>query len=198
MWQETLDFAKEHPELLFGAVGLWITITQYRKTQRWKSGEFVIAKFEAIQQNQYTGIIHEMLDWNESTLIIPYKGEDIPVHFTDEKLIWMLRPHKIDGTFSEDEIALRYAFDQYISELEQISYINQIGLLQMRDIKPHFGYWLDIMGRKKNGRKNERTIQAIHNYLFHYRQEGTLRLLRGAGFYGIRYNEAAAGYQKPG
>lgn len=197
MWHDCIELLKTHYKLVFAALALWIVIVQFRKTQRWRSGQFITARFEAIRNNPYTTIVQEMLDWNESTLLIPYKGEDVPVHFTDEKLIWMLRPHKLDAALTDEEAALRFAFDQYINDLGQLNYLQQTGLLKIRDIKPFYGYWFEIIGRKKNGRKSERTIQAIHNYLVHYRHDGALRLIRNCGFYNLRYDEAAAGYQKP-
>lgn len=199
MFQEIVDFAVKYQVPLYvggGVLAFSYGVKQYVSTRRWKSAEFVMKELSEFSDKPYTQIVFEALDSKEKAIEINYKGEDYVVEVNDERLKWLLRPRKIDGSITAEEEAFRYAFDRFLLDLEKFNYLITIGLIDKEVLQPYLGYWLEIMGKRRNGHKPEATVQAIHNYLIYYRQRGTIRLLSRFGYL-CRYNEAAAGYAAP-
>lgn len=192
------QFISDHKELI-AAAGAIITfvwgVFQYRSTQRWKSAEFALSELHKFNEHPNTKLTQKLLDFSAIRLTLSTEEKTFSTVITDERLIWHLRPHTVNGVLSQTDIAVRQAFDTYFLELEKFEYLIRIGLMDKDATHPYLAYWLDILGRKKKGRKQEQTIKAIHNYIHFYGLKGVARLMRRFGYFSIY--DPSVKYEKP-
>lgn len=158
-------------------------IVQYLKAQRWKSAEFSLQKLNAFNEAPNTKLVQQMLDYNTCKITIETREGEKEILFNDERLMWMMRPHGVNGRLSQADMAVRGAFDKFFLDMEEINYLVRIGMLDKKAIQPYLGYWIEILGKKKGGRKPTDTIQALHNYIHYYKMPGVVSLLIRFGYF---------------
>lgn len=160
-------------------------VMQYVRAQRWQSAEFALRELSQFSETQHAQIVFKLLDFNRSTLEFEYEGENYELRMDDQRLMWMLRPHTIDGNLTAEEAALRAVFDRFFLDLEKFEYLVSIKLIRREALRPYLFYWLDLLGNKKSQRKSPELVQAFYNYLHFYKTTGVIRMLRRFGFWGF-------------
>ncbi len=162
-------------------ISLIVGVIEYRKAQRWRRTEFVIAQMKEFEQRRDVQLAMAMLDWNDRSYKL--EGESEPeVKVTDDTLLGALVPHpsKPDGRFSSTEARIRDIFDAYFSGVDYFAAMVEVGVITVEDLKPYgIKYYLDIIGRP--GRKQRAVVEEMWKYLECYEFTGVQRLLRTYG-----------------
>jgi hypothetical protein len=193
-----IEFLKEYKEVLTltGAVIAFVWgVFQYRGTQRWKSAEFALNELHKFNESPNTKLVQKLLDFSAIRLTLHTEDESFEATITDKRLTWHLRPHTVESYLSPTDVAVRAAFDTYFLELEKFEYLIRIGLMDKDATHPYLAYWLDILGRKRKGRKSEETVKAMHNYIHFYGLKGVARLMRRYGYFSLY--DPSVKYVKP-
>jgi hypothetical protein len=193
-----IEFLKEYKEVitLTGAVIAFVWgVFQYRSTQRWKSAEFALSELQKFNESANTKLVQKLLDFSAIRLTLAIEDESFEATITEKRLIWHLRPHTVEGNLSPTDLAVRTAFDTWFLELEKFEYLIRIGLMDKDATHPYLAYWLDLLGRKRKGRKDEETVKAMHNYIHFYGLKGVARLMRRYGYFSLY--DPSVKYVKP-
>ncbi|MCA6363870.1 MAG: hypothetical protein IM638_12595 [Bacteroidetes bacterium] len=193
-----IEFLKEYKEVitLAGAVIAFVWgVFQYRSTQRWKSAEFALSELHKFNESANTKLVQKLLDFSAIRLTLATEADSIEATITEKRLIWNLRPHTVEGNLSPTDLAVRNAFDTWFLELEKFEYLIRIGLIDKDVTYPYLAYWLDLLGRKRKGRKDEETVKAMHNYIHFYGIKGVARLMRRYGY--ISLYDPSVNYVEP-
>ncbi|MCU0432862.1 MAG: hypothetical protein MUC87_05360 [Bacteroidia bacterium] len=183
-----IEFLKEYKEVitLAGAIIAFVWgVFQYRSTQRWKSAEFALGQLQKFNESPNTKLVQKLLDFSAIRLTLATETETFDATITDKRLTWHLRPHTVHPSLSPTDLAVRNAFDTWFLELEKFEYLIRIGLMDKDATHPYLAYWLDLLGRKRKGRKSEETVKAMHNYIHFYGLKGVARLMRRYGYFSI-------------
>lgn len=160
---------------LFGAaVAFVVGLLQYRKSQRWKRSEWVAQEMDGFFKDPVVRSALCMIDWGARRLEL-YPNREKPeerfVVVTDDRMARALEFHenRPEG-FTEDEAAIRDAFDHLLDRLERIHSFVEAGLVTVADVSPYLRYWAEhILAARTDDPKVQRLVQLrrfIDRYSF--------------------------------
>jgi hypothetical protein len=135
---------------LTGAVIAYVVgLMQYRTAQQWKRKELAASEFEKFASRPQVQLVLTVLDWKDREVELFPKAEEHQQRFrvvSDNDLAGALRPHQLDsGRFDYIEVAIRDAFDGFLTDIERFDAFLEAGLLHPEDLQPYFHYWVDQM-----------------------------------------------------
>ena len=162
-----------------------ISLTQYRKAQRWKRAEFVaneVKEFNALPEVRNAKL---MLDYTARYVdLYPEreKSEDRRVRVTDEVLIAALAPHSRVKKFTQDEARIRDTFDEFLGRLERFENFIAADLISKEECAPYLEYWLDIIGMREEDAPRHALARSLQTYIKEYEYDGVERLLSRFGY----------------
>jgi len=157
-------------------VGLW----QYRRSQQWKRAEWVAQEMKELLGDPVVQAALQMIDWgSRRVLLFPHREcfEDRFVEVTDDAVQRALIHHEVHGPFTDQEIAIRDAFDRLLDGFERLESYAATGLVSDSDIYPYLSYWAVEITRAKSGDPNADRVVQLRQYMRDYGFLGADRLL---------------------
>jgi len=156
--------------------GLFTTIKwvwEYSQTRKFEKNKFLLERIEKFNKHSSTLKVQKLLDWNKTKIEI--NGEVIVVD--DGFLVEGLKTHNQKMNFTQQEAYIREIFDDYFSGLTELIILSQTGLVDGKNLKRFFKYWVEILnGKKKN--KPEVFSETIKSYLEFYGYSDVLNFLK--------------------
>jgi hypothetical protein len=164
-----------------GAAAFLIGLLQYRKSQHWKRAEWVAHEMKAFLAAPLVQAALQMIDYpDRQVLLFPEreKIEDRHRAVTDQVVREALRPHDETRRFTDDEIAIRDAFDGLLDGLERWDSYVRTGLIADGDVRPYLDYWAKrILSPDPADGAMERLV-ALRSYMHLYRFDNATQLLQ--------------------
>ena len=157
------------------AIGLW----QYSQSQKWKRAEFLLSEIRKFEPNANVSNVRAMLDYEEINLFLfGKKAKSVKV---DKRLLAsaLSNPNSREDA---NEMAIRRAFDNYLSYLDHFNNMIEAGLVKKQEMKLYLGYWLDIMGNTNNAKLTPEIRQSLWTYMQHNGFDGAVALLKKYGY----------------
>lgn len=178
-----------------GGVGfaLWQLRENYLQRERegqWKRAEFVAAEIKEFFGQRAVQTAQWLLDYSRIALLPDgtRPGHDATGTawiIDDATILSALRNHQTfdDETeaFSPQEMLCREAFDAWLTGLETLDHHVETGLIQVRDLKPYLGYWIERMADPATRWKDAGFYLNLAAFIDGYQYRGVQRLCARLG-----------------
>jgi len=138
-------------------------VWEYSQTRKFEKNKFLLERIEKFNNSPSTLKVHKLLDWNKTKIEI----NDEIVVVDDAILVEGLKTHNQKMNFTQQEAYIREIFDDYFTGLTELIILSQTGLVDKKNLKRFFKYWIEILnGKKKN--KPQVFSETIKCYLEFY------------------------------
>jgi hypothetical protein len=167
--------------LLGAGVAFLLGLLQYRRAQQWKRAEWVAQEMKGLFADPMVRGALFMIDWGSRRVeLYPAReGEaDRFVRTTDDMIARALMWHEMRPQgFTDEEAAIRNAFDSFLDGLERFNAYETSGLVSLSDIQPYLQYWADKICREPKQDGTEDRLIQLREYIPRYGFDGARRLL---------------------
>lgn len=116
----------------------------------WKQKEFVAARFDRLQASPNCKIAMRLLDYNATRVTLPGSTTELPLN--DLTVMSALAPRNQRGIYSDEQVHIRDAFDEFFDELDRLGMMARSGLIREADLGPYIGYWLKLFDHRQRER----------------------------------------------
>jgi hypothetical protein len=164
--------------IVVGAAAFLSGRRQYVMAQKWKRAEHVAAETKAFFDHVDVVNTFYMLDWNSRQFTLP---DGSVTQIDDDIITRALRYHTVDGSFTPTEEFIRLTFDSFLGALERFECFIEVGLISSHDVRPYLKYWINVIGNKRSGRKDEAFYDAFWGYIDAYGYTGAQSFLKRFG-----------------
>jgi hypothetical protein len=183
-----LDLAQWKPDDLLKAIALLgaglaflVGLSQYRRAQQWKRAEWVAQEMKGLFVDPMARAALFMIDWGSRRVELYPSRENESERFvltTDDLVARALMWHgdRPQG-FSDEEAAIRNAFDTFLDGIERFNAYEVSGLVTLTDVRPYLAYWADKICREPKQDGTEDRLIRLRAYLERYGFDGARRLL---------------------
>ena len=169
--------------IIFG-VGLW----QYGQSQKWKRAEFLLSEVRLFEPRQNIANVRRILD-NEKADVYLYgekNAEDKPESpvSVDRSMLdcALTEASALQRDYNSDELAIRTAFNSYLSHLDHFNNVIDSGLVRTRELKLYLEHYLDILGNQRNTKLSPQLRRKLWVYMSANGYRGALNLLQKFGY----------------
>jgi hypothetical protein len=175
--------------ILGAMIAFFVALHQYRKAQKWKRKEFMLAYYDKIFNNFNVKRGMVMLDWNRTE--IPLQEKEIAnknsFWFDDELFRSALRVHfemSAEEGFSDQESIIRLVIDEFLEKVGSYYPLIKANLIKKEDIVGinDIMYWIDIIGNKNNLSKDSETRKQLWKYIVSYKFHNIINLCNEFGY----------------
>jgi hypothetical protein len=144
----------------FIAFGKWIY--EIVQNYKWERNKFLLEKLEDFRDKSVTKVMHQILDWNHSTV----KINDSEFKVDDSLIISSLDLHSDRSVFKKEELLLRNTFDTYFDDLTNMVFMVRVGLIDEKHFRNFMDYWFRIL----KGEKSKPSVfkNKIKKYMDYY------------------------------
>lgn len=156
---------------IIGILSFVKAIIEWRRSQIWKESEFLSKEMKEFFSDEKIKTVLLLLDWNSRKINIGGKS----VFINDDILIEALKTHSEKGQYTTEESYLREIFDNFFDRLSHLKIYSKNGLVSEDKIFNYLDYYFRIL--IYSGRKSDKFISAINNYLNYYQFNNTIELL---------------------
>jgi hypothetical protein len=109
--------------------------------------------------------------------------EEAPVTVDRELLSRALSTSaELGKDYTDDERAIRSAFNTYLSYLDHFNNILESGLVRKKELTLYLEYWIDILGNPKNEKLTPSVRKKLWNYMSEHGFTGAISLLKRFGY----------------
>ncbi|GAB2175602.1 hypothetical protein [Dongia sp. agr-C8] len=136
-----------------GAItAFWIGFSRYRKDQAWKRKEYVAGAWEKIKASPLSMNAMVMLDYSLRWIHLNANKPNATPEYARISVGWCaaaLIPHNVKGRPQYGRVGayVRDAFDDFLSNLDEINSMIDANLLKKKDVRFYLGYWASKLGR---------------------------------------------------
>jgi hypothetical protein len=174
-----------------------MAVSKYWKAQKWKRAEFLAKEMKEFFDTPRVKTALLLIDWGSRRL---HLDDDEVFVLVDRQMQTMaLRPHvlldktgsdaevfSVDGGsgldgFTGPETAIRDCYDAFLDGLERFSSYVTTGLIDVSDLRPYLGYWIDDISSLTENPEDAGWCAALLTYITFYRFDGVLSLFDAFG-----------------
>ncbi len=160
--------------LVLAVFGCGFGLYQFFISRRWKRIEYLESQVKRLREDKILVAACLLLDWEERKIVVGERTID----FKMEMLKGALRDHRdfrASDDFTEDEAAMRDAFDAFFDYLGGMQYAVELGMLELADIRSSpVAYFI-----RKIIAKDKALDNAFAKYLSAYEFQRVKMLLQG-------------------
>lgn len=169
--------------LLLGLIGVIKALIEYRKAQSWKKAEFLAKEMKEFFADKNVQRALLILDWNviDITLFEHEADNKTKFRFIDSMLERSLKHHE-EAIFSEEEAIIRQIMDNFLFKLGMFQNYIDSKLISKKDIEPYLQYWIELIGKSKDGKKDEHIINQLWVFINYYGYNSVIKLVENFGY----------------
>ena len=172
-----------------GAIVAWRT---FIRSERWKEAEFLAREMKDFFGDPRVQTALVMVDWGLRRIKLLEDSAENSGHVIVDRAIQVqaLRPHVLlirgsdevgKGRFTRVEAAIRDHYDALLDGLERFGNYVSTNLVQVENIRPYIGYWLDDIHSDAENAADAAWTAALLTYVDFYRFRGVQRLFKAVG-----------------
>ncbi|MCG8328454.1 MAG: hypothetical protein MI974_12245 [Chitinophagales bacterium] len=157
---------------IIGAVlslcGLFWGIYEFRVSQQWQKGKLLLELIDSFEKNPQIDLVKEIVDYDERKIEL----SDTVILFQNEDLLQILKYYPIDDleNFTNEEMEIRDAFDNFFDFFGKLSSFEKAGVLKFDDLI-YFHYWFDVLTNFNKYKSNVTSgdlQQILDDYIHKY------------------------------
>lgn len=168
---------------MLAAVGAVIAWRTFLRSEKWKQAEFLAREMKDFFGTEKVQTALLMVDWGLRRIKLLENSANDGGHVkVDRRLqVLALRPHTLlaqgsdeegKGRFTREQAAIRDCYDALLDGLERFGNYLKTKLVQVDDLKPYIGYWIDDIEGPAENLPDAAWSAALLTYIEFYRFGG--------------------------
>ncbi len=153
-------------------IGLYKSFIEYRNAQRWKRAEFVSKEVKEFFADKNVSRALIFLDYRENDIPV-YENElegKTTLRYNNEILLSALDTEKSIEDFTAEELLIRKIFDDFFTKLGFFNHYLDTKLVDIKDIKPYFDYWMNLLANPQKSYRNKKVMHQIWLFIEKFNQ----------------------------
>lgn len=151
---------------------------EFQKSQQWKEAEFIAQEIKQMQSSQHHRAVTSMLDWEDRPIAVPGTAGRPAAGFVvnSEWLGLALLSHRRVRKFGDAAKCVRDIFSDFFDDWNRLGHYLETGLVKPATLRPHIGYWVDLIAGRGAVKKKSAVRFAIYEFVIDYGYTGVLFL----------------------